>query len=66
MDCRKGPNDPSHFEQSLVPTLPSLLLGVSRRFGAAACVQSITSPNEGFNLCELIVSGTVENVNKHF
>ncbi len=29
---------PSHFERSLQPALPGLPLGVSRRFGAAACV----------------------------
>jgi hypothetical protein len=29
---------PSHFEQSLKPALPGLPLGVSRRFGAMACV----------------------------
>jgi hypothetical protein len=49
-----------------VPTLPSLLLGVSRRFGAAACVQSITSPNEGFILCALILRAYAKNVNMHF
>lgn len=35
---RKGSALPSHFERSLLPALPGLPVGVSRRFRAMACV----------------------------